>query len=152
MWILVNNIPVNVFDDFFASTVIEFNKEFVSNNIWFYKDDNHSSRSISHIILNVAASKKWMEVETMESEQIERKSHNDYTYYDTKYIQKYDDSLTHDGHEFFNIQSGYFFYVSDNKRVVLSQLYQSKESAQEALEKLLSTVNKIVARLQRVTI
>ena len=91
MWILVNNIPVNVFDDFYASTVIEFNKEFVSENICFYKEDYGSGRSITRIILRIAASKKWMDVECMETELIERKSHNGYKYHDTKYIQKYED-------------------------------------------------------------
>lgn len=151
MWILVNNIPINIFDEFFVSPVIEFNKDFLNNNVFYY-NNNCSGRSHMRIILDVASSKKWFEVELMDSEIIEQADMSGHPYSTRKYIKKYEDSLDYDHREFFHIKPGFFFYVSDSHRVRVSELYDTKESAQEALEKLLSTVNKIVARLQRVTI
>ena len=152
MWVLINNVPINVFDDFYTSTVIEFNKKFVENNVFYFNNSHISGRSKTHIILNVASSKKWFDVEVMEKEEIQKESHSGYPYTSKHYIKKHEDSIGYDEFEFFNIKEGYFFYVSDSKRIIVSELYETKESAQEALEKLLSTVNKIVARLQRVTI
>lgn len=150
MWVLINNVPINVFDDLKVSKIIKFDSAWVEENKFYFKDHQHSR--FQAMIFDLATKKKWLEIEKMNKDFKNVTRSDGSTYYSPKYIQTHENSIMWDVNEFFNIKTGYMFCVSDKRHFVLSDLYESEEAAQEAYNKMLSTINKIVARLQRITI
>ena len=150
MWVLINNVPINVFDDLNVSTIIRFDSAWVEANKFYYKDYQHFR--VQSMIFDLAIKKKWLEIEKMDKDFSNVVRSDGLTYYSPKFIQKHENSIMLNGNEIFNIKTGYVFCVSDRRHFVLSDLYESEEAAQDAYNKMLSTINKIVARLQRITI
>ena len=150
MWVLINNVPINIFNDLNVSTIIKFDSEWVEANKFYYKD--HQRFRVQSMVFDLATKKKWLEIEKMDKDFSNVVRSDGSTYYSPKFIQTHENSIMWDGNEFFNIKNGYVFCVSDNRHFVLSDLYETEDAAQEAYNKMLSTINKIVARLQRITI
>lgn len=150
MWVLINNVPINVFDDLNVSTIIKFDSEWVEANKFYYKDNQHFRAK--SMVFDLATKKKWLEIEKMDKVFKNVIRSDGSSYHSPEFIQKHENSIMWDSNEFFNIKTGYVFCVSDKSHFVLSDLYETEDAAQEAYNKMLSTINKIVARLQRITI
>ncbi len=152
MYIIVNNTPINIY---YSS---------ISN---IYKLCINNLRSICDSIINPDGSgkyvlsrykrigeiiykRKWITFDEIDYKTYSEGIQKETDYHNSELFRQ----SNYDKDKFFkvNIKDGYFFYIEDNMHIVVSELYKTKEAADNALNKIISKINEITANDIKVNI
>lgn len=141
MYIIVNGSPINIYYST-ISTIIENNVDNLSSACEYIINPRGTGKYVANIYMklgSVMSRRGWVKFEEV-TENI---------YYDNfSKSQLYFRQSNYSRDKFYKAEfkKGYFFYVQDNMNFVISQLYSTKEEAEDKLNNIIAKINEITAK------